>query len=715
MTRDLRGISRLAGTALSGSAKGSVRLNAPDGRQNVNLDLRTNRLETAGIRFGSARVQGAITNLLGNPAVQLAADATAIAVNQVELNTATLRANGPLSGLGLSIETAGRTVKDEPVSLSAAAQARIKGSTIHADVTRFTAGIGSDQVSLNQPLRLSTRGASVALEGIDASLPDGGQLQGQIASFGGPLAGKLNLNAPRLGFLRRLAGIPLERGSLTLSAEFDTRASRARADVMFKGRDLRFEGTDAAGSLGLDARLGLRGTRAEIEGEVSGGFGQPLRVSAGLPIRLSQGLPSLARRGPVAGTLDWTGEIGDLWALVPAPGSVLTGNTVVDLSVTGDISAPKITGSARVTDGGFQQADLGTILTDLELATTLTPGGDLGLKLMASDGAKGSVTLNGRFALDASGVDLRTHISHAVLVRRDDVTARLDGEVSASGPLTDLAVTGKLQIEDAEVRLINNNPPSIVTLGEVLIKGQPEPGPVDANGGVRLDLSVDAPGRIFVRGRGLESEWRLGLRAQGTARAPILTGRIEKKRGALDLIGKSFELTRGRIDFDGGAEIDPRIDIALERQTSDLTGRILVGGYASDPQLSFASTPALPEDEVLPRTLFGKSSQALTGSQAIQLALGIATLMDGGGGTLDQVRGAVGLDSLRVEQDEEGNASVAIGKEVAEGVWVGSKQSLGSGGSSVAVEIEVFDDVLLDAEIEQGGGSSVGVQWKKDF
>ena len=126
MTRDLRGISRLAGTALSGSAKGSVRLNAPDGRQNVNLDLRTNRLEAAGIRFGSARVQGAITNLLGNPAVQLAADATAIAVNQVELNTATLRANGPLSDLGLSIETAGRTVKDEPVSLSAAALARIK-------------------------------------------------------------------------------------------------------------------------------------------------------------------------------------------------------------------------------------------------------------------------------------------------------------------------------------------------------------------------------------------------------------------------------------------------------------------------------------------------------------------------------------------------------------------------------------------------------------
>jgi translocation and assembly module TamB len=90
--------------------------------------------------------------------------------------------------------------------------------------------------------------------------------------------------------------------------------------------------------------------------------------------------------------------------------------------------------------------------------------------------------------------------------------------------------------------------------------------------------------------------------------------------------------------------------------------------------------------------------------------------MDGGGGTLDQVRGAVGLDALRVEQDSSGNASVAAGKEVADGVWVGTKQPLtGDGGTSVAVEVDVFENIQLDAEVEQGGSSSVGVQWRKDF
>ena len=190
---------------------------------------------------------------------------------------------------------------------------------------------------------------------------------------------------------------------------------------------------------------------------------------------------------------------------------------------------------------------------------------------------------------------------------------------------------------------------------------------------------------------------------------------IDKVRGQLDLIGKAFDLERGRVFFDGGQTIDPIIDVMLTRETRNLTGRIVVDGSASDPQLSFRSTPSLPEDEVLPRTLFGKSSQALTGSQAISLALGIATLMDGSGGTLDQVRGAAGLDSLRVDQDEDGNTSVAAGKEVADGVWVGTKQPLGEGGTSVVVEVEIIEDILIDTEIEAGGDASIGLEWKKDF
>ena len=474
-------------------------------------------------------------------------------------------------------------------------------------------------------------------------------------------------------------------------------------------------GSYLKGGLNLSTSMDWKGRQANVQGSITGDFGDPLRISASLPIAAGGPAPALASRGPVSAKIDWQGQIGDLWALVPAPGHVLTGNTIIDLGVSGDIRDPKVTGAVKLNDGGYQNLDLGTILTDLKIATTIRPDGDLGLNVSASDGAKGTVVTEGRIGLGASGIDIETKLNGAVLVRRDDAIVRTGGAVAVKGPLNALNVTGGITIQDAEIRLINANPASVVTLGDVLIKGQPEPTEEAVTSTTNLDLSIDAPGRVFVRGRGLDSEWQMGLKIRGDTASPRIAGSIDRIRGQLDLIGKAFDLQRGRILFDGGPTIDPIIDVMLTRKTRDLTGRIVVNGSASDPQLSFRSTPSLPEEEVLPRTLFGKSSQALTGSQGISLALGLATLMDGSGGTLDSVRGAVGLDSLRIDQDEDGNTSVAAGKEVADGVWVGTKQPLGEGGTSVVVEIEIMDDILLDTEVKAGGDASVGVQWKTEF
>ncbi|MEM7238998.1 MAG: translocation/assembly module TamB domain-containing protein, partial [Pseudomonadota bacterium] len=371
-----------------------------------------------------------------------------------------------------------------------------------------------------------------------------------------------------------------------------------------------------------------------------------------------------------------------------------------------------------VVEGGrFEETTAGTILTDLNVTSRIENSRVLVLELTALDGADGEVSAQARLAVvDGRGrIDGRVTAKEAVLVRRDDVTARIDADIRVAGPATALAVDGEVALETVEVRLVSSASAGIVDLGEVKIKGAPEVEEDAGESSVRLNLDITSPGRVFVRGRGLDSSWGVDLAVRGTAAEPRVTGRVERVRGTLDLIGKAFDLATGRIDFDAGKKIDPRLDIVFERETQDLTGRILVTGKASEPKLNFSSSPSLPEDEVLPRTIFGKSSQSLTGSQAIQLALGVATLLDGGGGTLDKLRGAVGLDSLRVEQDEDGNAAVAAGKEISEGVFVGAKQSLGGGESSVVVEIDVFEEVGIDAEVGQDSGPTVGVRWKRDF
>ena len=72
----------------------------------------------------------------------------------------------------------------------------------------------------------------------------------------------------------------------------------------------------------------------------------------------------------------------------------------------------------------------------------------------------------------------------------------------------------------------------------------------------------------------------------------------------------------------------------------------------------------------MPRLLFGRSQQSLTALQAFELASGIATLLDGSGGRIDQIRSAVGLDVLRLQDDGDGTG-VTVGTNLRDGVLVG--------------------------------------------
>jgi len=720
-SRDLRPLGRFAGAGLFGAVRGDVRLQPRGGRQDVAVDLAGTGIGVDGIRLGALTLRGQVRDALATPVLDVAASGRDVSglAEGVAIARADIVARGPLSRLDVTAEIAGEApalTGRGSAALNADLAARIDaaGAGVDATVSRFAAALGDEAISLDRPLRIAARGGTTTLRDLDLRLPDDGRIAGDLTLAGGaPARADVTLEIPDLGTLARLADAPVTGGRVraTLSLDVPRRRGTARVDA----NEVVFTDAPAAGAMDLEAAADWQGRQASVDATLTGQFERPVRASATLPIAVRGGLPAIAARGPVAAKIDWQGRIDDLWAQVPLPGHILTGEAVIDLGVSGDIADPEITGSARIEDGGYQNLDAGTILTDLDLDTTLAPGGDLGLDLGASDASDGRVAANGTLTLDPPAIDLTTDLTRAILVRRDDVTARIGGQIAVKGPMAALAVTGDLTVEEAEVRLVNNNPPGIVTLGDVIIKGEEPDAEDEGTSTVTLDLSIDAPGRIFVRGRGLDSTWEMALRVTGTAAEPRVTGRIERVRGSLDLVGKSFDLARGRIDFDGGTRIDPRLDVVLERETDGFTGQIIVDGTASDPTLRFGSQPSVPEDEVLPRTLFGKSRQGLTGSQAIQLGLGLATLMDGGAGTLDAARAAVGLDNLQIEQDEEGNTAVTLGKEVAEGVFVGTKQPLGEGGTSVTVEIDVFDDVTVDTEIEPGGDASVGVQWKKDF
>ena len=229
--------------------------------------------------------------------------------------------------------------------------------------------------------------------------------------------------------------------------------------------------------------------------------------------------------------------------------------------------------------------------------------------------------------------------------------------------------------------------------------------------GVRLDVAINAPNRIFIRGRGLDAEVGGNVRLRGPVSDVRPTGEFELIRGRLSILTQRITLDRGTVTLVG--DLDPLIDFSATTVSGDARITVSVTGRASDLDISFSSDPDLPEDEVLARLIFGRGLDELSPLQIARLAAAAAELSGRGGpGIFDQLRAATGLDDLDVTTDAEGNAGVRAGRYINDNIYLGVEA--GQGGGRVTIDLDITDN--LKARASTGADESkIGVFFEKDF
>jgi len=233
-------------------------------------------------------------------------------------------------------------------------------------------------------------------------------------------------------------------------------------------------------------------------------------------------------------------------------------------------------------------------------------------------------------------------------------------------------------------------------------------------------LLIDAVGanRIDVRGMGLESEWQTDVRIRGDTASPQIFGSADVIRGSYEFSGKRFDLTRGRIRFNGETPVDPQLDIVATGDANDISATISIAGSATHPQITFASTPALPEEELLSRILFGSSISQISAPEAVQLASALASLRGGGGlDPINKLRGAIGLDRLRVLSADP---TIPRGTAVAVGKYLGRKfyvelVSDGHGYSATSIEFRFTRWLSLLGTISTVYDESASLKFMRDY
>ncbi len=693
---DLR---RLTGKALTGSVEAVADLTEAAGHTTAQASLRAVHAGLPGTAsVGLATLDARVLDPLGAMSVDAKLVARGVQASGV---SADARASvfGPRDALAIRASLTANTHAAGPATASASAVLDLPARTVA--LSAFEATAKGAALRLLTPARVSF-GDTVAVDRLRLGVG------GALLDIAGRVSPTLDVTASldhATADLARIAAPDLQAsGTLSARARLTGSLARPAGTVHLTATGLRMRGGPAASlpPASVTADATLAGATAQLNAELRLGRND-LRLTGTAPID-----PGARMDLRAAGGIDLT----LLDPVLSATGRRVRGQLAVDAAATGTLSAPSVAGTLRLTGGEVQDFAQGARIDHID-GLLQAVGQSIVIQHLNARAGEGTIAVTGSLGVAAPmPVDLHLVMRHAKPLASDKLTAVLDSDLALRGALQGaLAASGRITIDGAEIRVPEQLPVSLATL-VVRRPGDKPPPPAAPGPDVSLDLTLNAPGQIFVRGRGLDAELEGSFHIGGTASAPRPDGTFKLRHGIFSLAGQTLTFTSGQVGFDGSGRLDPTLNFVATSNSGNFVATLTIGGYASNPKITLSSVPEAPQDEVLARLLFGQSAASLGPFQLAQIAAALAQMTTGAGSSFDPlgaVRQGLGLDRLSVGGGGGGTSSmVEAGKYVARGVYVGAKQSTSGNGTQATVQVDLTKRLKLETAVGTGGGSATG-------
>lgn len=590
--------------------------------------------------------------------------------------------------------TGGGVIDRRPVKLETPALINRIADGWRLDHTRLSFAGGSATLSGQIDSHATEIDASVQrmpLSVLDIAAPN--------LAFGGYATGQLSYRVPRGGLL------PVGDANLMIRG-------LTRSGLVLSSRPI---------DLGIRARLTETALAVRA---VAMSEGKPIgRAQARMGSLTPEGtIVDRILRAPIYGQLRYNGPADTLWRLTGIESIDLSGPIAVGADVSGMANNPSIRGSLRANGARLESAVTGTIIEQIRAS------GRFGGSVLTIDDfagttrGGGTVKGSGSFDLAAAngfGMNLAIQADNAQMLNRDDISATVTGPITIKSDGSGGVIGGDVKVIRGRFRLGRAAATEVPRLDVVELNRNDDDEDDRPLKPWLLDLKADARNRLMVTGLGLDSEWRATLQIGGAVNNPAITGRADMVRGVYEFAGRRFDLQRGSLRFLGEAPPDPVLDIAAQASIQGLNATIQVTGTGQHPEIQFSSIPALPEDELLSRLLFGTSITNLSAPEALQLAAAVASLRGGGGGLnpINAVRRVAGLDRLRILPAD---ITTGQGTSIAAGKYLGRRTYVelvtdGQGYSATNVEFQITRWLSLLSSVSTIGRQSVNVRISKDY
>jgi translocation and assembly module TamB len=400
------------------------------------------------------------------------------------------------------------------------------------------------------------------------------------------------------------------------------------------------------------------------------------------------------------------------------------------VKLTGELTAPQINGTADLVDATIADTDTGFGITGASGRIAFQGQRATVEKVTGRLLQGGQVTVGGTIDVGTKGMPaaLEARVDSGRYADGRIVNTTFSGRLAIAGPLLGGAtVSGSVALGRTEIQLPDRFGGAANAIQVTHVRAKPDfrdplvkrergdaSGTPDG-GGLKLAVELTNTGGIFVRGFGVDAEFGGSLRLAGTIDSPEAIGAFTMRRGRLDLLGKRFDMSSGRLTFAG--ELIPLLDFRGTTTSADTTVTMTVSGPASDPVISVSSVPDMPQEEILSRLLFERSVGTLSPLQAVQLIDAVArfTGVTRGSGIFDRIRKASGLDDLDVRQDSSGATRVGVGRRISDRLRLGVEAGTGGTAGRVTIDLELTKELKARGEAGQDASGKIGLTYEHEY
>jgi translocation and assembly module TamB len=415
-------------------------------------------------------------------------------------------------------------------------------------------------------------------------------------------------------------------------------------------------------------------------------------------------------------------------------GAQASGTLSLTASVSGGIDKPQLRGMFSTSGAQFIDPETNVRLNNINVMGAME-GETITLRqVSAAFGSGGAISATGTISTNAAAnfpANINIKLDRARYADGKLVVATVNGGISITGPLMrDPLISGRIDVDRAEitvpenlgggaayvpVRHINtpNNVQATLDRAKVETRRSKVPTPTARPTVPRLDVTVNAPNKIFVRGRGLDTELGGRVRLTGPVTDIKPVGSFDLIRGRIGILGQRITFDEGHVTLVG--DLNPQLNFIARSEGDNITAIVTVTGTVDNLNIVFSSSPELPQDEVLAQLIFKRSIGELSAFQIAQLAAAAAELAGGSNNSLmNKLRQGTGLDDIDVVTDSKGETAVRAGRYIRDNIYLGVEA--GSGGSTKGtVNLDISRNLKVKGALGSEGDSSGGIFYEKDY